>query len=672
MPAKRPMQLEDLFRIKAVGRVAMSPDGARVVFELKRFDLRENKNFTQLMLAEVATGKVRALTHGRHSDTRPAWSPDGRRLAFLSNRESPTGLYVMPMSGGDAVRVTDREGSVSDFGWSPDSRRLAYTCQPLSAREKLERDGRTAEIARAPQYKHVTRLLHKLDGAGWWNGEYAHVWVVGASGGRARRLSSGRFDDSEPRWSPDGRLVSFVSNRSEGGDMNQENTDLYVVRPAGGPARRLTRTQGTVRGHSWSPDGRTVAYVGNAAKAGEGWKHLDRLWLLSVRGGRARELTREIDNHCYNGALGDVTGAAFDVQPPIWSADSSRLYFLVGERGATRLYSRSVRRRDLRCEVGGEVNIMYAQRTGRGGPLALAIGTATNPGDVYVADPADGCRARRLSEVNAAVFARVRVAEPEPFQVKSGGVTLDGWVIKPPGFKRGTKYPAIYEIHGGPTAMYGFSFFHELQWLAAKGYVVAYGNPRGSAGYGLKFMNCTHADWGRLDYKDCMRLADWLFARPYVDRRRVGVTGGSYGGYMTNWLVTHTDRFRAAVTQRSLSNFESMAGTSDYGFVMGPEFGGTPWKDVARLRRQSPLTYVTRCRTPLLIEHEEQDHRCAIEQAEQFFTALKVLGREVELVRFEGESHGLSRGGRPQNRAERLRRILAWFERHMREVRSRG
>jgi dipeptidyl aminopeptidase/acylaminoacyl peptidase len=665
MPRKRPMQLDDLFRLKAVGRVALSPDGLRVVFELKRFDLAENRNFVQLMLADVATGKVRPLTTGRHSDTRPEWSPDGRRLAFLSNREKPTCLWVMSMSGGDPQRLSDRDGSVSDFAWSPDGRRLAFTWQALSEREKLERDGKSEEVRKGPQFKHITRLFHKLDGAGWWNGEWAHVWVVGVSGGRARRLTSGAHDDSEPRWSPDGRLISFVSNRVPNADLNQENTDLYVVRPGGGPIRKLTRMQGTVRGHAWSPDGRAIAYVGNAAKAGEGWKHVDRIWVLPAAGGRPRELTREIDNHCYNATLGDVTGAAFDALPPIWSADSSRLYFLVSEHGATRLYSRSVRRADLRLEIGGEVNVMYLQRTARSGPLALTMGTANDPGEVYLADPADGCRLLRLSEVNAALLSRVHAGRPEPFRVKSDRVTLEGWVLKPPGFNPKRKYPAILQIHGGPAGQYGFSFFHEMQWMAARGYVVVFANPRGSAGYGLKFMNCTHADWGRLDYRDVMKVADWLFARPYVDRKRVGVTGGSYGGYMTNWLVTHTDRFRAAVSQRSVVNFESMHGTSDFGFVMGPDFGGTPWKHVEVLRRQSPLTYVKNCRTPLLIEHEEEDHRCAIEQAEQLFMALKTLGREVELVRFEGESHGLSRGGRPQNRAERLRRIVGWFDKHM-------
>jgi dipeptidyl aminopeptidase/acylaminoacyl peptidase len=212
---------------------------------------------------------------------------------------------------------------------------------------------------------------------------------------------------------------------------------------------------------------------------------------------------------------------------------------------------------------------------------------------------------------------------------------------------------------------YGCSFFHEMQCLAARGYVVVYANPRGSSGYGLKFMSSIHADWGNLDYKDVMRVADWIGARPYVDKRRIGVTGGSYGGYMTNWLVGHTDRFRAAVTQRSVVNLESMYGTCDYGYTLGRELGGTPWKNVAMLRRQSPLTFVKNIKTPLLIIHSEQDLRCSIEQAEQLFACLRFLGREVEFVRFEGESHGLSRDGRPQNRAERLRRIIAWFDKHL-------
>ena len=666
MPRQRPIRLEDLFALRAVGRVAIAPDGGAILFELKRADPAENQNFTQILRVEVATGRVSPLTReGRHSDTLPKWSPDGRWIGFVSTREKPAGLYVLPTGGGDARRVTDREGAVGDFDFSPDGRRVVYTYHPLSEREKLERDGKSDEVRRRPQFKHYRRLHHKLDGVGWWNGHHRHVWIAPVEGGRAKQLSSGEFDDDEPRFSPDGRSVSFVSNRVPDPDLNHDNADVYVVRAAGGAARRVTQMTGPCRGHSWSPDGARIAFIGSPARQGETWKYNERVWVVESRGGKPRELTREIDQQCFNLTLGDVTSAGFIANPPIWSADGSRVWFVVSEGGATRLYSRGLHRADLRCEVGGEINVMFAQRTARDGAIALSLGTATDPGDVYVLDTARGGAARRLTQVNEALLSRLAVVQPEPFRVRSGTATVHGWVMRPPGFDKRRRYPAILQIHGGPHAQYGFSFFHEMQLMAARGYVVAFSNPRGSAGYGLKFMNCIHADWGNLDYKDVMKVADWLFARPYVDRARVGVTGGSYGGYMTNWIVAHSERFRAAVTQRSVVNLESMFGTSDYGWELGHEFGGTPWKNVAELRRQSPITYITSIRTPLLIEHEEDDLRCPIEQAEQLFTALRVLGREVEFVRFEGESHGLSRGGRPQNRAERLRRIIGWFDRWM-------
>jgi dipeptidyl aminopeptidase/acylaminoacyl peptidase len=684
MPRKRPIQLDDLFRLRAVQRVAISPDLRQVAFELKRFDLSENRNFMQIMLVAVDGGTPRSLTSGKQVDSLPKWAPDGASLAFLSDRDKVTRLYILPMTGGEPRAVTDREGNVRDFAWSPDGRRLAFTYQPLNAREKLERDGKQDEVKKRPQFKHITRLFHKLDGSGWWNGNHTHVWIVSAEGGRARRLTGGSFDDTEPRFSPDGRLVSFISNRTENPDMHPEQAQIYTVRPSGGPIRRITQGPGWAAGHAWSPDGGTIAYIGNIARTGQSWKHLNRVWLVPSAGGRPRELTRQIDNHCWNLTLGDVATSNFEVTAPIWSADGSRIHFLVSERGACRLYSQALRGQDYRCEVGGDVNIYNAQRTAGDGPIALSIGTATNPGDVYVtATPwrqhstakTLGWRQlqrgrldepMRLTHVNGKLLDGIELAQPEELTVQSGRVRVQAWVFKPPGFNPRRKYPAILEIHGGPHAQIGHAFFHEKQWLAARGYVVVHSNPRGSIGYGLDYSKSIHADWGNLDYQDLMRVADWVFARPYVDRKRVGVTGGSYGGFMTNWIVGHTGRFRAAVSQRSVVNLESMFGTSDYGYDLGFEFGGLPWEKRDLYRRQSPLTYVQKVSTPLLIEHEEQDHRCPIEQAEQFFTALKVLGRTVELVRFEGESHGLCRGGRPQNRGERLRRILGWFEHYMR------
>lgn len=700
MPARpRPIRLEDLFELKAVGRVAVSPSGQTIVYELKRCDQKENKNFVQLWRVDVPSAastrngerisRPRPLTAGgAWSDTRPRFSPDGTRVAFLSTRDKGCCLFVLPLDGGEPRRLTEPDGFAHDFDWSPDSRRIVFTWQAMSEREKLERDGKYDELKKRPQYKHVTRLFHKLDGAGWWNGNYTHVYLVDAEGGRPRQLTRGSYDDQEPRFSPDGRLVSFTSNRVENPDLFPENADLFVVRPSGGPSRKITRKKGSCRGHAWSPDGGQIAFIGNPGGPHDAWKYPTTVWSVASAGGRPRSLTPRIDNECFATTLSDVVTSAFEVPQVVWSADGRRLLFLVSRRGATELCSCSATGGDVRTEIGGETSIHFLHQARPDGPIALCSGDATDPGDVHLAQQrpandarkplngrpaparaADRSKARwdvqRLTFVNRPLLERIAVVEPEPFTVKSRGAEVHGWVLRPPGFVRGRKYPAILEIHGGPQAQYGHAFFHEMQWLAAQGYVVAYSNPRGSTGNGNQFRRAIHADWGNLDYIDVMKVADWLAARPYVDRRRMGITGGSYGGYMTNWVIGHTDRFAAAVTQRSVWNMVSMYGTSDYGWDLGTEFGGKPWENAAALHRCSPMTFVRNIRTPLLIEHEEEDHRCPIEQAEQLFTALKVLGRTVEMVRFEGESHGLSRTGRPQNRAERLRRIAGWFDRYL-------
>lgn len=662
---KRPITIEDLSDLRAVGHVAISPDGLRIAFELKRADIDENKNFTQLQIVDVEGGRPRALTiEGKHSDTSPRWSPDGRQIAFISNREKAACLYVMAMDGGEALRLTSRDGNVSDFCWSPDGKRLAFAWQALSEREKLERDGKADELKRKPQFKHITRLHHKLDGVGWWNGNFTHIWVVSAGGGRARQLSDGDFEDREPRWSPDGRSIAFVTNRLPDADLNIDQGQIYVVAPGGGRIRAVKRTPGSVQAISWSPDSRSIAYVGDPARTGQSWKYNRCVWLQRISGGAPRNLTPDVDNNCVNETMGDLATAGFAAQPPIWSPDGKSFMYTVSELGATRLYRRAVGTRRSECVLGGLRNIMYVDASANGERLALAIGTQTNPGDIFCFD-ATMKEPRQLSQVNADALLPLHIGDSEPFVVRSGNVSVHGWVIKPPGFNPRRRYPAILQIHGGPHTQYGHGFFHELQCMAGRGYIVVYANPRGSTGYGLRFCNAIHADWGNRDYQDLMKVADWIFAQPFVDRRRVGVTGGSYGGYMTNWMVGHTNRFAAAVTQRSVVNLESMSGTSDYGHDFAEEIGGTPWENVANLRRQSPLTYVKNIRTPLLIEHEEEDLRCPIEQGEQLFTALRALRRTVEMFRFEGESHGLCRTGRPQNRRERLRRIIGWLDKYL-------
>ena len=384
---------------------------------------------------------------------------------------------------------------------------------------------------------------------------------------------------------------------------------------------------------------------------------------IPAAGGRARDLTPDVDNNCHNVTIGDVAEITFGAEPPTWSPDGSRIFFTVSERGSCNLYEVPARGGRARARMAGELVVNAVSRAASSSRAALVICEPTNPGDVLTVDLDDpGAQARRITNVNRAALG-VHLVAPEPFACQRGRHTVHGWVMRPPGFSPKKKYPLVLQIHGGPYGQYGHVFFHEMQWLAARGYVVLFANPRGSTGYGLEYLTRLHKDWGGPDMPDLMACVDRIVARGFIDRRRLYVTGGSYGGFMTNWIIGRDHRFRAAVTQRSVSNLESML-ASDYGWVIAHEIGCMPWNDPRRFRRASPIARAKSIKTPLLIIHSDNDLRCPIGQAEELFTSLKLLGREVELVRFAGECHELSRGGRPQNRAERLRRILDWFKRH--------
>mgnify|MGYP000461710636 CR=1 FL=1 len=653
--AKRRMTIDDLWKLRVIGGVSVSPDGERIVFAMKRTDFRANKTYSSLYVVGVKGGRVRRLTRGNHMDVAPKWSADGTHVGFISGRDKARCLWLLPMDGGDPVRLTDRDGDVS----------VAYVYRPKNERQKLERDGKTDEIARGPQYKHITRLWHKTDGAGFWNGKYAHIYRVGIHGGASKQLTDGAFDDGSPQYSPDGKWLAFLSNRLPNADIEVTNQDIHVLPAGGGRVRKVTPKTGPIVGYSWGPDSKRFAFLGYVGPGRDFIHHHVGAWTVDLTGKRTLCLSGAIDNNCFNVTVGDIAEVTFDGDPPIWSADGSTLHIAVTEQGACRLYTLPTDGRPPRVRVGGDVVIILAQRTAVSGPVAIVIGDALNPGDIHVIVPEDEASVpKRVTNVNRGPLSTVSLSTPEPLHCKRGRHTVHGWVLKPPGFRKGRKYPLILQIHGGPHAQYGHLFYHELQWLAANGYVVVYTNPRGSFGYGLEYCRALYKKWGEPDYPDLMACVDQVIRRGYVDRKRLYVTGGSYGGFMTNWIIGHTDRFRAAVTQRCVSSMDSLAGASDFAWELACAFGGMPWEDPARYRKYSPLTYLPRATTPLLILHSESDLRCPIDQSEQVFTMLKYLGRDVEFVRFEGESHGLSRGGRPRNRAERLRRILDWFERH--------
>jgi len=667
MPARRRrLRADDLFRLKMPSSVSLSPDGSRIVFAVKTMDGKRNRYVSHLYWVATRGGRPRRLTRGLVLDSSPCWSPDGRHIAFISKRdEKVPQVWVLPADGGEAFALTQLKGGpIRHLSWAPNGRALVFNHRVQPTEDPEEKKQRAT-------YKHITRVWHKMDGDGFFPPERWHVWTVSFPGGRMRQVTRGDQDDDCPIWSPDGRRIAFTSNRIPDAEYSTSNEDLFVVGASGRGLRQVTKRHGPVSYPAWSRDGRHLYYAGHFGKEGEWLRHPFHIYRIPAKGGTPTDLTPKLDQWPFNALANDTAGPGigFGLLAPYQDPDdgSERLSFLLNEQGACRVYSLPATGGKERLEFGGPINtlgldVLYDGRA------AVAAAGMMDCGDLHVLTLDGTEQVRQLTHLNRTLLRGWDLTEPE--EMIFGGTRnrqspVHGWVLKPPGFRRGKRYPMILYIHGGPMAQYGYTFFHELHFLAARGYVVVFTNPRGSSGYGLRFMNCIENRWGTYDYDDLMAVVDAMCRKPYVDGKRLGVAGGSYGGFMTTWMIGHTNRFRAAVTQRQAGNMLVQVASSDVGFYRTYVRGSTPWETPMKHIKDSPNYYAPRMKTPLLIIHSENDLRCPIGQAEELFTFLKLRRQVVEMVRFEGESHGLSRGGKPQNRRERLSRIADWFARYL-------
>lgn len=692
--ATRRIVPEDLFRLHFLSDPRISPDGTRVAYVVTTADREDNEYRSHIWLAATDGSRPpRRFTNGPKRDQDPQWSPDGRRLAFVSRRSGHAEVWVIPTDGGEAQRLTFTPNGATTPRWRPDSRALVFLTgvreedpapgsAPIETDKEREARREKRKKVEKDEPRRITHMKYKSDGQGFLEDYKTHLWVVeldddGAAAGPLRRLTDGDWDDAEPAWSPDGQWIAFCSNRTPERDLTWRR-DVWVVPAAGGEAHPITGGRGRVEQPAWSPDGRLLAYVGHEDPDEGGFGTNQRLYIVRLDGdaqvvGERHELSADLDLTMGSHVMSDMR-AAVPNDPPAWTPDSAAIYYLVTDAGRVGLY---------RFDLSGDAapfRILYGDRailnislSADGTRLAYDVTDPTNPGDVFTCTLTAAGRAgeeQQLTHANGRYFAERDLAPVEEMRFAGAdGTALQGWIMRPPDYQPGQTYPAIVEVHGGPHFLYGFSFFHEFQTLAAQGNIVFFMNPRGSQGYGEGFAQAIRNRWGvGPDYEDLMAGVDALVATGEVDPARLGLTGGSYGGYMTCWIVGHTDRFRVAVAQRSLTNILSFYGTSDVGWLLSDwEFGGLHATEDAYQHywRMSPLAYAAQVTTPLLLVHPEQDLRCPIGESEQFYAALKRLGKTAELVRFPGASHGLSRTGPPVMRVHRLHTIADWLARYL-------
>lgn len=664
---------EDLARLRLPDDPRLSPDGRWIVYVETTHSLARDREIHTLVLIDVESGSLRAWTHGEHADTAPSWTPDSRGVVFVSDRSGSSNLWRIGLRDRSPVQLTHMEGAVREPKVSPDGRTVAFLFTP---RSPLRPAAGHAEPAAGPQIRHVTRLDYKHDGSGYRDGSWTHLWALDLASGPARALTSGAFDDAQHEWSPDSRRLAFVSNRIPRADVLFTNSDIFVVSARGGRIRQLTRARGPKQSPAWSPDGRLIAFIGHDSFP-DTVENM-HVWVVPAGGGKARDLMPDTDLMCGDTLLGDTRAHVENAAArPVWSRDGGRVFFVATRHGEVNLWETHLAGGRPRQRSFGRHVIPGLSQSADGRRWAFVRIAADSPGDVHLAEvtsgKADGTRTgealvpgsrvRRVTRTNDALLARRQVAVPEELRVACrDGHEVHGWVLRG---GRGRR-PTVIALHGGPYASYGWCWFHEFQVLAARGYHVVYANLRGSTGYGRAFMRALVGKWGTPDYDDLMRVTDAVEALPFVDRDRLAVAGGSYGGYLASWAIGHTRRYRCAIAMRGVYDLVSMYGSSDIGSDLIHEFEEQdPWESIERWWRVSPLSRVEHIRTPLLLLHPEDDMRCPVSQAEELFVALRVLERDVELVRFLGESHGFSRSGRPHNRIERMRRIVDWFQRKL-------
>ncbi|WP_066174460.1 S9 family peptidase [Bacillus marinisedimentorum] len=649
---------EDLYQFKFVSDPVISPDGKKAVYVKKEIN-DEKKYQSHLHMIDLDSKEDIQWTSGASLDSAPKWSPDGKSVAFVSNRSEQNQIWLISAAGGEAKQLTFCKNGAGSPVWMPDAKGLLFSTS-LADDESIEETESKEKEDEEKKPLVIEQLRYKADGVGFLENTYEQIGLLNLADGSVRQLTEGAYDHESAAISADGKKLAYVRRLEEAPDRYMRS-DVFVMNLRDGSTVKMNQFEGSFLAPAFSPDSNSLAFLGHDFEF-EG-ATIEDVFVADLEGGEPANLTKEADLVPLDVNMNDLqSGQMAGLE---WSENGEGLYFLGSERGNTHVFY--VKMDGSLERVAGGTRQVYGLSIHHGQNRAvLAVNDPETPGDLFSIDLKSG-EEERLTGSNEGLLNGKEISVPETFDVETeDGFTVQCWMMKPAGYEEGKQYPMVLEIHGGPHMMYGNTFFHEMQVLASKGYAVLFTNPRGSQGYGQKFVNANRSDYGGGDFRDLMTAVDQALERySFIDRDQLFVTGGSYGGFMTNWIVGHDRRFKAAVTQRSISNWHSFYGVSDIGYFFTKwEVGSTVFEDPGKLWDQSPIKYVKNIETPLLILHSENDLRCPIEQGEQLFIALKHQGKDTRFVRFPGADHNLSRSGDPQLRVARLEEICGWFERY--------
>ena len=691
-PARRSITDKDIFDFVWVANPQVSPDGSHVAFTRVIVDEKRTGYETSIFMVSSSGGEspVR-MTNGKH-DGQPCWSPDGKRLAFVrggdkdeTGKPGSSQIALLPLAGGEARTVTDLPKGASSPVWSPDGRRIAFLSS--TAPEDLEKAARKKTSGQAsktegkvegktePETEHesdvhvISRAVYRSNDEGFLDPKHhPHIWVLDVPATfdelpKPLQLTSGDYNEREIRWTNDSARIYFLTTHIDEPYYETPTTDIHSIASTGGRAEKLATIPMGIGSLTLSPDGRRVAFHGAVTQPVRSYTQPD-LWVMDLTpNAQPRNLTADYDYDVGDAVFGDNSaprggnGAALH-----WSPDGRSLYDIVAKQGRTPMIRVDAQSGAVSEITHGDQAVLDFSVTPDARSMVALISTPVMIGDLFSV-AADGSETR-LTDFNRKLWSQLNLTAPDEINYKSfDGKNIQGWIQKPPDFDAHKKYPMILNIHGGPHAAYGWVFDHEFQWMAAKGYVVLYINPRGSTSYGQEFGNIIQYHYPGDDYRDLMIGVDELLKRGYVDEKKLGVTGGSGGGVLTDWAVTQTDRFAAAVSQRDISNWTSWWYTADFTLFQPRWFKAPPFEDPQDYASRSAITFVEKIHTPMLFVLGEADSRTPVESGgEQLFRALKYLKRPTAMVMFPRETHELSRSGEPWHRVERLDHIVGWFD----------